>query len=118
MVKKEFHAITPQDLLNRVSDLREQGCRLIQICCSSEGDGYEIDYSFDRTYTFIDLKMRVEAYDKIPSISLVFPPAFIYENEIESLFGLKVLHKSVDFGGKMYQTAQPTPFANVPKEEN
>ncbi len=116
MVKQEFSGVTPLELLNRVSDLREQGCRLIQICCSAKGDGYEIDYSFDRDYTFIDLKMQVLPEEEIPSISLVFPPAFLYENEIESLFGLKVIHKSVDFGGKLYQTARPAPFADQPKE--
>ncbi len=107
----EFINILPIELLNRVSDLKEQGCRLVQICCSKCGEALELDYSFDRSYQLVDLKLSVSPADEIDSISGVFPPAFLYENEIESLFGLKVKHKLVDFGGKLYQTATPTPFA-------
>ncbi len=108
---KEFISILPIELLDRVSDLKEQGCRLVQICCSRSGETLALDYSFDRSYQFVDLTMSVSPADEIDSISAIFPPAFLYENEIESLFGLKVKHKLVDFGGKLYQTAKPTPFA-------
>jgi ech hydrogenase subunit D len=108
----EFISIVPMELLDRVSDLKEQGCRLVQICCSKKGEAFELDYSFDRAYTLINVKISVKPKDEIDSISAVFPPAFLYENEIESLFGLKVKHKAVDFGGKLYQTAKPTPFAD------
>jgi len=109
--EKEFISIQPMELLDCVSDLKEQGCRLIQICCSRHGEALELDYSFDRAYTFVDIKISVTPQDEIDSISAIFPPAFLYENEIEALFGLKVKHKSVDFGGKLYQTAMRTPFA-------
>jgi ech hydrogenase subunit D len=114
MPQIEFLEITPVELLNRVIDLKAQGCRIVQICCSKKGDALELDYSFDRDYQLIDIKMTVQKEDEIASISAVFPPAFLYENEIEALFGLKILHKSVDFGGKLYQTAQKTPF--MPKD--
>jgi len=107
----EFINIMPVELLDKVSDLKEQGCRLVQICCSKHDDALELDYSFDRKYQLVDLKMSVTPDDEIDSISAIFPPAFLYENEIEALFGLKVKHKSVDFGGKLYQTAKQTPFA-------
>ncbi len=107
----EFISILPVELLDKVSDIKEQGCRLVQICCSRHGEALELDYSFDRSYQLVDLKMSVTPADEIDSISAIFPPAFLYENEIESLFGLKVKHKLVDFGGKLYQTAKPTPFA-------
>ena len=107
----QFINILPIELLTRVSDLKEQGCRLVQICCSKRGEELELDYSFDRSYQLVDLKMSVSPSDEIDSISAVFPPAFLYENEIESLFGLKVKHKLVDFGGKLYKTAKQTPFA-------
>ena len=29
----EFISILPEELLSRASDLKEQGCRLVQICC-------------------------------------------------------------------------------------
>lgn len=107
----ELINILPIELLDRVSDLKEQGCRLVQICCSRHDEALELDYSFDRSYQLVDLKISVMPTDEIDSISAIFPPAFLYENEIESLFGLKVKHKLVDFGGKLYQTAKQTPFA-------
>lgn len=107
----EIREIEPIELLNCISDLKEQGYRLIQICCSKKGEALELDYSFDKDYKMIDIKIPAKPQDEIASISAIFPPAFLYENEIEALFGLKVVHKSVDFGGKLYQTAQKTPFA-------
>ncbi len=109
--EQEITSISPVELLDRASDLKEQGCRLVQICCSRKGEALELDYSFDRNYQLVGLKLSVKPQDEITSISAVFPPAFLYENEIESLFGLKVLHKAVDFGGKLYQTAKQAPFA-------
>jgi ech hydrogenase subunit D len=109
----EYRDIELLELLNQASELKGHGCRLIQICCSKAGDAYEMDYSFDKDYHFIDLKMHVTQEDKVESISLIFPPAFLYENEIEALFGIAFVHKSVDFDGKLYRTAEPTPFKSV-----
>ena len=55
--------------------------------------------------------MSVTPADEIDSISAIFPPAFLYENEIVSLFGLMVKHMLVDFKGKLYQMAKQAPFA-------
>jgi ech hydrogenase subunit D len=107
----EYIEVKPIELLNRVSDLKEEECRLVQICCSKSGDAYEFDYSFDKEYVLIDLKMPVSPGEEIASISAIYPAAVLYENEIEALFGIKILHKSIDFGGKLYRTAQSTPFA-------
>ncbi len=108
---QEIEAVQKDALLNRASDLKDEGWRLIQICCSAADEGYELDYSFDKDYNLIDLKVQACSGEEIPSISVIFPPAFLYENEMEALYGVKVLHKSVDFGGKLYMTAQKTPFA-------
>ncbi len=110
--------IQPIELLSRVSGLKEQGCRIVQICCSKKEDAYEMDYSFDNCGALIDLKLTVSPGDEIDSISAIFLPAFLYENEIESLFGLKIRNKAVDFGGKLYQTAKQTPFADKDGENN
>jgi ech hydrogenase subunit D len=107
----EYIEIKPIELLSRVSGLKEEGCRLVQLCCSRAGDAYEFDYSFDKDYRLIDLKVPVSPGEEIASISAVYPYAFLYENEIEALFGITILHKSVDFGGKLYRTAVATPFA-------
>lgn len=113
----EYSEVKPIELLNRVSDLKAQGCRLVQICCSKTEKIFEFDYSFDKDYRLIDLKMAVEPGEEIVSIGAVFSCAFLYENEIEALFGIKILHKAVDFGGKLYRTAKETPFAKSERDE-
>ena len=110
MPEKEFITVKPAELLNAVDDLKDQGCRLIQICASREGDHLEIDYSFDKDYRFIDIKVPLERGEELGSISHIFAPAFLYENEINSLFGVKINHMSVDFKGTLYQTKVKTPF--------
>jgi ech hydrogenase subunit D len=106
----EYREIKPAELLNIVNDLKQHGYRLVQICASRDKAYLEIDYSFDRDYHLIDLKMPLEKGEEISSISHIFAPAFLYENEINSLFGVKVNHMSVDFKGNLYITAKKAPF--------
>ena len=51
----------------------------------------------------------------MPSISVIYPNAFLYENEIHDLFGMPITHISVDYRGTLYRTALAAPFgvANV-----
>jgi ech hydrogenase subunit D len=53
--------------------------------------------------------------EEVPSISVIYPNAFLYENEIHDLFGLITRNMSVDYRGTLYRTALKTPFsiANV-----
>jgi ech hydrogenase subunit D len=106
----EYRTIKPVELMNVASDLKAEGCRLIQICASKSGDYIELDYSFDKDYQFIDLKMPLSRDDEVNSISSIFPPAFLYENEINALFGVEIHHMTVDFKGNLYMTAKKTPF--------
>lgn len=113
----EYRTIEPVELLNMANDLKDEGCRLIQICASKKDEEYlELDYSFDNDYKFIDIKIVVKRDAEIASISSVFKPAFLYENEIESLFGIKVRHMAVDFKGNFYITAKKTPFMDEAKD--
>lgn len=113
----EYRTIEPVELLNMANDLKAEGCRLVQICASKKDEAYlELDYSFDNDYKFIDIKIAVKKDEEIVSISSVFTPAFLYENEIESLFGIKVRHKAVDFKGNFYITAKKTPFKDETKD--
>ena len=44
------------------------------------------------------------------SISNIYGPAFLYENEITDLFGVPIQLISPDYKGKLYRIEQPTPF--------
>ncbi len=110
-------------LLERVQLMKAAGWRLVQICCTRLVADQEVSYSFDRDaeaghpdgahpaeglYT---LRVRVPIHDpELPSISSFYWSAFLYENEMHDLFGVKVKGMAVDFKGHLFNTMTPTPF--------
>ena len=44
------------------------------------------------------------------SISDIYEPAFIYENEITALFDLNIKMISLDYHGNLYRLNNKTPF--------
>jgi ech hydrogenase subunit D len=61
---------------------------------------------------FRTLRVRLPLENpRLPSISSFYWSAFLYENEMQDLFGVKVNGMVVDYRGKFYKTAVPTPYA-------
>ena len=108
---QEIMPIGKNDLLGTVAQLFAEGYRLVQIGCSTLESAYELNYSFDRDYRFKNLRMTVAPDEEVPSISVIYPNAFLYENEIHDLFGLVVKDIAIDYGGSLYRTAIKTPFS-------
>lgn len=105
-------AITADRLPAEAKALCDQGWRLVQIGVTSLGELYELNYSFDRDMVFRNLRLHVPARGaSVPSISGVYWCAFLYENEIHDLFGVTFIGLALDFKGRFYTTAIPTPFA-------
>ncbi len=42
---------------------------------------------------------------------MIYPNAFLYENEIHDLFGVVVKNITIDYRGTLYRTAIKTPFS-------
>ncbi len=101
-------------LIGKVEEFRDGGYRLVQINCSKVGDVYEINYSFDKDYEFRNLRITVTADTEIPSISGMYWGAFIYENEMHDLFGIRVRGMNIDFKGHLFTTAVKFPFSIAP----
>ena len=114
---QEIIPIEKEALLGAVSDLFAQGYRMVQIGCTTLADAYELNYSFDKDYHFKNLRVTAQRDDEIQSISVIYPNAFLYENEIHDLFGINIRNMSVDYKGAFYRTAIKTPFSieNLPK---
>ena len=102
--------IKVEELLNYVHSMKEYKWRLVQIGCTTLKETFELNYSFAKDYDFINLKFNIEKGIQIPSITCIYEPAFMYENEIHDLFGIKVNHISVDYNGELYNTAVKAPF--------
>ena len=116
---QEIIPIEKEALLGAVSDLFARGYRMVQIGCTTLENAYELNYSFDKDYHFKNLRVTAQREDEIQSISVIYPNAFLYENEIHDLFGIKIKNMSVDYKGAFYRTAIKTPFSieNLPKPE-
>lgn len=103
--------ISKNDLLENANRLHDEKYRLVQICATRVGENILLDYSFGRDYEFVNLKCEIEQDEEIMSISRVFAPAFLYENEMHDLYGIKILHMTTDYEGSFYRTAIKNPFS-------
>jgi ech hydrogenase subunit D len=103
--------ITIPELPAKVRELQSQGNRLAQICCTKLPDKLELHYSFDRNYHYTSLRLTLaDTETPVPSVSDIYWNAFLYENEVHDLFGVKISGIAVDYKGQFYRTAIPTPF--------
>ncbi len=103
--------IRKEELLPSVKEFKDNGYRIVQIMCRKiDTDHMVMDYSFAKEYAFSDLRLPVARNEEIPSITGVYLGAFLYENEIHDLFGVKITGNAVDFKGHMYKVAVPFPF--------
>lgn len=108
---QEIMPIGKNDLVGRVAQFFAEGYRLIQIGCSTLQSGYELNYSFDKDNQFKNLRVTVAPGEEVPSISVIYPNAFLYENEIHDLFGVVMKNITIDYRGTLYRTAIKTPFS-------
>jgi ech hydrogenase subunit D len=109
-----FETITCAALLEKVSELRKAGYRLVQISATRLPEHVELTYSFDRDRQLTNLRLQLPtAESRIPSISSIFWCAFLYENELHDLFNLQVDGMAVDFHGHLYETAVKFPFGST-----
>lgn len=109
MIEQKLVEISVDELVQKVSEALKDGYRLVQIHCTT-GEPFELTYSFDKDLALYNLRLHVSADTDIPSVSSVYSSAFIYENELHDLFGLKITGINIDYNGNLYKTAVPTPF--------
>ncbi len=104
--------IATSELLDKVRSIIDSDHRLVQISCTKIGEQFMLDYSFDKDHKFYGIRIEIPVKDaRLPSVSAVCPPAFLYENEIHDLFGIKIDNISVDFKGKFYRIEKEAPFS-------
>ncbi|GHV05835.1 hypothetical protein FACS1894217_03400 [Clostridia bacterium] len=104
-----------EQLIAGADEMKKAGYRLSQACVTTV-EPYDLLYSFARDEELVSLRLRIAEGDEIESITGVFPYAYLYENEMKDLFGIKIRNINVDFKGNFYRTAQKTPFVDVKEE--
>jgi ech hydrogenase subunit D len=120
-MKNEEQPIIPTgipDLIRVVYELKNEGYRLVAISTTKLGEIFQVDYSFDRNFSFRTLRLLIPLGTTLPSITAMYWAAFPYENEIHDLFGIPVTGIAVDFNGTFIRTAIKFPFSvNTDKPE-
>jgi NADPH-dependent glutamate synthase beta subunit-like oxidoreductase len=89
------------DMFIKINDLKAQNARMITITARDLGTEVEVIYHFERGFDVVNLRLKTPKNEPIPSITGVFPAAFIAENELQDMFNIKVLGINVDFDGRL-----------------
>ena len=116
MEEQKTLIVEPGDLRERVVAMKRDGYRLVQICCTRLSDLFEMNYSFDKNYEFVNFRVSLPLENGgLASVSSVYWEAFLYENEVHDLFGIVIHDMVLDYKGNFYRTAQKAPFSVIPK---
>lgn len=105
-----FKDIEVSRLLDKVREYKEDSWRFVQICASTIESGVELLYSFSKDGILENLRLKIGEDTIIPSISSLFPAAFVFENETHDLFGVDIEGIAIDFKGNFYKVSIPTPM--------
>lgn len=91
-------SVAPEALLDEVAKIKFAGYKLVTLSCV-ELDASLIDilYHFDRESQLRHFRVSAPRNTEIPSISHIFPAAFLVENEIQDLFNISFSNLSIDF---------------------
>ncbi len=115
-MEQTIRLIDTDKLITETLHYKHDGYRLVQICATRLEEGFELTYSFDLLNRLEAVRIHIRQEDEITSISSIYSYAFLYENELKDLFGIKIMMISLDYQGNFYRTAVKTPF-NTPKGE-
>ena len=106
----EFKIVKAEEIIDEAQRLKHDGYHLMQQCATRVPDAFELIYTFGKDLEVKQLKITLPEENEISSITSIFPCAFIYENEMHDLFGVKIKMINIDYEGKLYRTAIETPF--------
>ncbi|WP_139906183.1 NADH-quinone oxidoreductase subunit C [Clostridium thermarum] len=100
-----YDVVEKVQLLDRCWELKDKGYRFVALTCEKVDQQYELTYHFDLNYEMSHIRLFAEYKEVIPSISNIFPAAFLIENEYQDLFGLTFEGLIIDYKGHLYLTA-------------
>ena len=111
-MKQPMIEVQACDILPTVARFKKDGYRMVQILFTRVPEGYELTYSLDKDYVMTNLRVNVPEEGSVLSVTSQYWYAFVWENEIHDLFGLKVecIAPEVDYGGHFFQLAKETPW--------
>ena len=98
-------------IISTADEMKGEGYRLAAITAATvEGQQYEVTYSFGLDGNLQHYRVVISPGDVLPSISGIYPGAFVYENEMHDLFGIEVHGLRLDYKGTFIRTHIRYPF--------
>ena len=107
-------ALTLESLLPETQKRYDEGKRLVGVSVVDliEQDAFDLFYHFDKDLNIEHYRLTVDKQAPVPSISGIYFPALLYENEIKDQFGVNFQNILIDFGCTLYleQEVVKSPF--------
>ena len=110
---KDLLPIGIDNLLRETAAVKTAGYRLVTLTCTAlDENHFDILYHFDRGLALKHLRLEVAAETPVPSISPIYFAAFLVENEIQDLFGIRFTELAIDYERTLYgdEKTRVTPF--------
>jgi ech hydrogenase subunit D len=100
-------SVQPNQVVGESARIKAEGYRFVTLSYVERGaDQVEILYHFDRDFQMTHLRLTIDRKTLIPSITPVFLAAFLVENEIQDLYGLRVQGLPIDYHRTFYLDAE------------
>jgi ech hydrogenase subunit D len=109
----EVIAIGLDQVVGACAQKKAEGYRFLTMTCAAlDPDTVDILYHFDKAYKLEHLRLTVSRHTPLPSISDVYFAAFLVENELQDLFGLRFQGLALDYNQTLYldQEVTTAPF--------
>ena len=102
-MRGQVTAVGADSIVGEAAKAKAEGYRLVTLTCV-ELDAASVDllYHFDRNFELRHLRLTVAKDALVPSLSPVFFAAFLVENEIQDLFGVRFHGLVIDYGRTLY----------------
>lgn len=99
---QDLIVIEKESLRDETLKLKNGGYRFAAMTCEQKSETYEFTYHFDIDFNIKNLRVNAASGDIIPSISCVYPAAFLIENEVQDLYGFKFDGLIIDYKGRLF----------------
>lgn len=106
-------AVSPENVVGEAAKMKVEGYRFVTLSCVEINETtVDILYHFDREFQLRHLRLTVPKNVPVPSISPVYFAAFLVENEIQDLFGVRFQGLAIDYDHTLYleEEVKKTPF--------
>jgi ech hydrogenase subunit D len=100
---KDTISISLEAVVGQAARIKVEGYRFVTMSCTVlDENRMDILYHFDKDLELRHFRLTIVKNTTVPSISPVYLAAFLVENEIQDLFGVRFSGLALDYGQTLY----------------